>query len=73
MARIPSSYIKKMLRESFGVNITEEGAEEVAKILEDKAREISEYAVFNAKKESRLKVTREDILDYIIKGSDGNS
>ena len=70
MASIPNSAIKKLVKKHFGANITDEGAAELAKILETEAKEISEYAVNNAKRDKRGKVTKDDILSYIIGSSD---
>ncbi len=70
MANIPKASIKKLLKSYFDVKITDEAAEEMAGILDKKAREISEYAVENAKKESRRTVTKKDIAGYIVSGED---
>lgn len=70
MASIPKTSIKKFIRRYFDANITDDGAEEIVKILEEKAKEISRYAVGNAKKEERSKVTRNDVMKYIIKDHD---
>lgn len=70
MANIPKSSIKKFVKKYFDANITDEGAEEIVKILEGKAKEISRFAVDNAKKDSRSKVTRSDVMKYVIKGYD---
>lgn len=66
MASIPKASIKKFVKRRFKANITDEGAEEIVKILEEKANEISKYAVTNAKKEKREKVTRSDVMKYVI-------
>ena len=69
MASIPKAYIKKFVKKSFGANITDDGAAEMIKILEKRAKEISSYAVVNAKKRNREgKVTKEDIMEYTLKG-----
>lgn len=70
MASIPKASIKKFVKRYFKANITDEGAEEIVKILEEKAREISKYAVGNAKREEREKVTRTDVMKYVMKGYD---
>jgi histone H3/H4 len=70
MASIPKTSIKRFVKRYFKANITDEGAEEIVKILEEKAKEISRYAVDNAKKDSRGKVTRTDVMKYVIKGYD---
>lgn len=71
MAKIPKKSIKKLVKNYFGASITEDGADELAKILEKKANEISKFAVNNAKTKGRTKVTREDIKNYIIHDSNG--
>jgi len=69
LGTISRSSIKKLVKKHFAVNITEGGAEEIAKILEAQAQNISKFAVKNAKKNSRDKVTKKDINDYMIKGN----
>ncbi len=71
VASIPKASIKRFIKRHFGANITEDGAEEIVKILEEKAKEISEYAVDNAKREERGKVTRKDVMKYVMKDYDG--
>lgn len=68
LGNISRSSIKKLVKKHFAVNITDGGAEEIAKILECEAENISRFAVKNAKKNSRGKVTKKDINDYMIKG-----
>lgn len=68
MAKIPPSVIKGLVKKYFNASITENGAEELAKILEGEAERISKYAVENAKKENRDKVTGKDIKDYVLYG-----
>ena len=68
MGSISRSSIKKLIKRHFDVSITNGGAEEIAKILEGEAKNISSFAVKNAKKNSRDKVTKKDIHDYVIKG-----
>jgi histone H3/H4 len=71
MASIPKQAIKKMVQEYFGLQITDDGAAAIARLLERRARKISKFAVKNAKKESREKVTKKDIQEYVLKvGSD---
>lgn len=66
MAKIPGTSIKRIIRQYAKVNITDEGAAALAKILEDKARAISKFAVKNAKKSGRTKITKEDVLKYTL-------
>ena len=68
MGTISRTSIKKLVKKHYGVGITAGGADEIAKILEVEAQKISSYAVKNAKKNSRDKVTKKDINDYVIKG-----
>ncbi len=42
----------------------------MADILERKANEMAHFAVGNAGKKGRVKVTKEDIMQYLIQGSD---
>ena len=69
MAKIPKNSIKKLVKNYFGASITEDGADELALILEKKANEISKFAVNNAKAKGREKVTKEDIKKYIMNES----
>ena len=66
MASIPKASIKRFVRHHFGANITDEGAEEIVKILEEKAKDISKHAVENAKRERREKITRKDVMRYVV-------
>ncbi|MDE1850259.1 MAG: NFYB/HAP3 family transcription factor subunit [Candidatus Micrarchaeota archaeon] len=66
MASIPRQAIKKLIKEYANVNITEDGAAALGKILEKKARSISKYAVKNAKKQGRAKITKDDVNKYVI-------
>lgn len=68
MGNISRASIKKLVKKHFDVSITDGGAEEIAKILESEAETISKFAVGNAKKNSRDRVTKKDIRDYVIKG-----
>jgi histone H3/H4 len=70
MASIPKSSIKALVKRYFKAEITEDGANEIARILERKANEISAFAVKNARARGRDKVTKEDITQYLIKGFD---
>lgn len=67
MATISRSSIKALIKKKFKATITPGGADELARILENEAKRISSFAVLNAKKNKREKVTRSDIKDYIIK------
>jgi len=67
VANIPKQAIKKLIKKYFKVNISDEGAAALAKILEGKAKRISKFAVDNAKKEKRDRVTKKDIEEYVLK------
>ncbi len=68
MATISRGSIKALIKKKFGASITKGGVDELARILESEAKEISSFAVQNAKKNKRDKVTRSDIRDYVVKG-----
>ena len=73
MASIPRSAIKKLVKKYFKSDITDGGAEALARILEKEAKQISEHAVENARKESREKVMGKDVKNYLMKkGLDDN-
>ncbi len=67
MATIPRQAIKEMVMRSFGLRITDDAAGTIASILEKKARKISLFAVKNAKRDKRNKVTKKDIEEYVMK------
>jgi histone H3/H4 len=66
MVFIWKRYPKVRLRKSqrTDIIITEKAAEAIAKLLEEKAKRISEYAVERAKKKKRATITEEDINAY---------
>ena len=67
MANIPKQAIQKMISRSFGFKITDDAAASLARMLESKARKISRFAVKNASRAKRAKVTKKDIEDYVMK------
>lgn len=67
MATIPKQAVKKIFNKYFGLQITDKGADALARVLEKKAKRISAFAVKNAKKDKRDKVTKKDIEDYVLK------
>lgn len=69
MANIPKQSVKNIVRRYFKVNITDDGAAELAKMLEGEAKRISKFAVANAKKDKRDRVTRKDVREYVLKAS----
>jgi histone H3/H4 len=66
-ANIPMQAIKKLVNKHAKVKITDDGAREIARILDSEAKRISAFAVKNAKKNKRDEISKKDILDYIIK------
>jgi|GEM_PF-1309520 histone H3/H4 len=64
--KIPKSSIKKMVKDGSNsdIIISDRAAEAIAKLLEDKAKRIAEYAVDRAKKKKRATITEEDINAY---------
>lgn len=68
MATISRSSVRALIKKRFKASITKGGLDELARILESEAKSISAFAVDNAKKNNREKVTRSDIRDYSIKG-----
>lgn len=68
MGKISRDAIKRLIKRHFEVSVTDGGADEIAKILEGEAERIASYAVKSAKKNSRDKVTKKDIKDYVIRG-----
>ncbi|MCL4381475.1 NFYB/HAP3 family transcription factor subunit [Candidatus Marsarchaeota archaeon] len=69
MPKIPKTVIKELVKDR-GLRLNEKAADAITKILEKKAKEIAEYAVKNAKKNNREKITKEDIEAYIMKYGD---
>ncbi len=67
MASIPTESIKKIVRKEFGLQITDDAALALAKMLESKAKRISRFAVANAKKRKRDKITKDDIQEYVLR------
>ncbi len=65
-ARIPKNTLKKFVKERFGVNMTSDAAEELAKIIEAKAIEISKHAIKMSKRRHAEEITPEDIESYKI-------
>lgn len=67
MASIPNEAIKKLVKRYANANITDDGAREIAQILEKEAERISKQVVKSAKSEKREKITRQDIIEYLMK------
>ena len=67
MATIPKQAIQRMISRSFGFKITDDAAAALAHMLESKAKKISKFAVKNAARGKRAKVTKKDIEEYVMK------
>lgn len=67
MANIPAESIKRIVNKEFGLQITDDAARALAKMLESKAKRISKFAVANAKKRKKGKITKDDIQEYVLK------
>jgi len=67
MAQLSRENIKKLVKKYTNANITDDGADAIAKLLEKKAREISSFAVRKAKEKKKDKITKEEINEYILK------
>ncbi|MGC8710202.1 MAG: histone-like protein [Candidatus Micrarchaeia archaeon] len=67
MASLSRGNIKKLIKKYTKANITDDGIDAVAKLLESKAMEISKFAVKNAKQKKREKITKEDIMEYVVR------
>jgi len=67
MAQLSRDNIKKLVKKYTNANITDDGADAIAKLLEKKAREISSFAVKKAKEKKKDRITKEEINEYILK------
>ena len=67
MAQLSRDNIKKLVKKYTNANITDDGADAIAKLLEKKAREISSFAVRKAKEKKKDRITKEEINEYILK------
>lgn len=67
MASIPNRAIKKLVKRYTSANITDDGARELARILERQAGRISKNIVRMARKEKRSKITRRDVTRYLLR------
>ena len=70
MAKIPRKAIKELVKSHFKARITEGGAEKMAAMLEKEAERMSAFAVQNAKRDRRVKITRKDIEEYMLRKAD---
>jgi|YelNatPaOPRAMG01_1025707.scaffolds.fasta_scaffold501255_1 histone H3/H4 len=64
--KIPTASIKKLVEERYDIKIDDEAAQEMAKMLEERASEIAKYAVEHAKSCNNSKVTAKDIDAYKV-------
>ncbi len=65
--KISKVMLKRFVKDNFDIRISDEATEELANILEKKAKDISKYAVEKAKKNKRKKILTEDIESYKLK------
>ena len=70
MYKISKQTIKKLVKDSPSILISDSAAIAIAKILEKKAKRIAKYAVKRAKTKNRSTVLEEDIDTYRIKFGD---
>ena len=70
MRNISKASIKKIVKGSFNVIVSDKAAEAIAKLLEQKAERIARYAVKRAKDKRRSTITEEDIDTYRLKFGD---
>ncbi len=70
MGRIAKDAIKKIVHENFGVKISDDAAEALSKLLDEKAQRIAKYAVGRAKDKNRHTILEEDIEAYRLKFGD---
>lgn len=66
MASISKQSIKQLVKRHFKAVITDDAAGEIAVMLEREATRISKFAVSNAHRSKRTKVTKEDVQQYMI-------
>jgi histone H3/H4 len=69
MAKISKQAVKELVKRYAKISITDDAVGEMTKMLESEAKRISSFAVSNAKKEKRDKITKKDIMDYVLKNS----
>lgn len=70
MGRVSKTSIKRLVKSSAGIAISDNALESIAKLLEAKAKMIAEYAVKRAKAHNRDVVTEEDVDTYRLKFGD---
>ncbi|MCL5440347.1 MAG: NFYB/HAP3 family transcription factor subunit [Candidatus Marsarchaeota archaeon] len=67
---ISRASIKKIIKDSQNLKMTDGAAEAIAAMLEEKAARIAKYAVERAKKNNRDAVLAEDVDSYRMKFGD---
>ena len=70
MGKVSKTSIKRLVKNSSGIAISDNALESIAKLLEAKAKRIAEYAVKRAKAHKRDVVTEEDVDTYRLKFGD---
>lgn len=72
MENLSKASIKKIIKEGSNpdIIISDEAAEAIAKLLEEKAKQIAAYAVERAKRKQRETITEEDIEAYMVVSGD---
>ncbi|MEM3554669.1 MAG: hypothetical protein QXU79_02485 [Candidatus Micrarchaeaceae archaeon] len=71
MAGIPDDAVRSFVKKYAKAKITDDAVKEIARILNTEAAKISRFAVKNAKREKRNKITKKDIMDYVLKHENG--
>ncbi|MGC8651732.1 MAG: histone-like protein [Candidatus Micrarchaeia archaeon] len=67
MPKIPRAVLKKLVREKFGIAMSNDAADALAAILEKKASSIARYAVKRAQQKKRNMVMEDDIDSYKLR------
>lgn len=62
--------IKKLLKDKKDIVLSDKAIDEIIKILENKAKTISKYAVNRAKTKKRTMILKEDIESYLLEVGD---
>ncbi|MEM0149677.1 MAG: NFYB/HAP3 family transcription factor subunit [Candidatus Micrarchaeaceae archaeon] len=67
MPKISKMLVKKLVKEKFGIAVSDDAAGIIASMLEEKATSIARYAVKRAQRKKRNTVLGEDIEGYKLK------
>ncbi len=65
-AKISKEAVKALVKKYAKAGITDDAAEEMARMLSQKAASIASFAVKSAGKENRRMITKKDISDYAV-------